>query len=63
MNLVKKLTLKNNVLLAFIVKNKRAKMPEKAGCVGIKKAFDLKSRNKKLNRETAKKRTNNTVIQ
>ena len=31
-------------------------MPEKAGCIGIKKA--LKSRNKKLNRETAKKLTN-----
>ena len=39
-------------------KNKRARMPEKAGCVGIKKALNLKSRNKKLNRETAKKRTN-----
>ena len=33
-------------------------MPEKAGCVNIKKALNLKSRNKKLNRETAKKRTN-----
>ena len=33
-------------------------MPEKAGCVGIKKVLNLKSRNKKLNRETAKKWTN-----
>ena len=33
-------------------------MPEKAGCVGIKKALNLEPRNKKLNRETAKKRTN-----
>ena len=33
-------------------------MPEKAGCVGIKKVWNLKSRNKKLNRETVKKQTN-----
>ena len=33
-------------------------MPEKAGRVGIKKALNLKSRNKKLNRETTKKWTN-----
>ena len=33
-------------------------MPEKAGCGSIKKALNLKSRNKKMNRETAKKRTN-----
>ena len=38
--------------------NKRARMPEKAGCVGIEKALNLKSRNKQLNRETAKKQTN-----
>ena len=33
-------------------------MPEKAGCGGIKKVLNLKSRNKKVNRETAKKQTN-----
>ena len=33
-------------------------MPEKAGCVSIKKTFEFKSRNKRLNRETAKKGTN-----
>ena len=32
-------------------------MPKKAGCVGIKKALNLKSKNKKLYRETAKKQT------
>ena len=29
-------------------------MPEKEGCIGIKKTFELKSRNKRLNRKTAK---------
>ena len=33
-------------------------MPEKASCISIKKALNLKSRNKKFHRETAKKRKN-----
>ena len=33
-------------------------MPEKAGCVGIKNALNLKSRNQKLDRDTTKKWTN-----